>query len=166
MWTGHSPSPSPLSTRQSYPLGNLPAPSPTRALLFPATVSFSHNYLAKELGWRKWRGRISTQGMASLPAFVLICCHIITLGWHWADATVFCPAEAMGLVMIAHNNVGERKGQLFLQPNLHSWCLALSTCRLPFLLSPPSCHSLFPSSRHTQLLYLKRSRHSFRIKLL
>lgn len=87
----------PWSTRQSYPLGDLLTGLPTWALLFPATVSFSCNYLAEELGWRGWSGRMNAQGIASLPALAVICYHVITLGWHWADATVFRPWRGNGM---------------------------------------------------------------------
>lgn len=58
--------------------------------------------------------------MATLPAFVAICYHVIALAGTELMPLFFCPAEALRWEMIGQNNIGEGKGQLFLQPNLYS----------------------------------------------
>lgn len=63
---------------------------------------------------------MNAQSMAILPAFVVICYHVITLTGTELMPLFFCAAEAMGWEMMGQNNVGERRGKLFLQPNLNS----------------------------------------------
>ena len=58
----------------------------------------------------------------------------------------FCPAEVVGWEIISQNNVGKRKGQLFLQAKLHPWCLALFTWRSLF---PVIISFLFHTHTHT-----------------